>query len=84
MSDILGDHRLAQTVPADQDEIARFSQKIQSKCAFNEVAFDLGGPGPIEVGHRFEALNAAETQSPLQAAARTFGGFGLGEFFEDL
>jgi len=29
-------------------------------------------------------IDAADSQTPLQAAARAFGGFSLGEFFEDL
>ena len=84
VSDVLSDHRLAQTVAAHQDEIAGFAQKIQRQRAFDDVAFDLGGPGPIEVGHGLESLDAADPQPPLQAAARAFGGFCLGEFFEDL
>ena len=59
-------------------------KKIQRQRAFDDVAFDLGGPGPIEVGHGLEAFDAADPQAALQAAARAFGGFCLGEFFEDL
>src|ERR1022692_2668753 len=60
VGDILSDHRLAQTVAAHQDEIAGFNQKIQRQRAFDDVAFDLSGPGPIEVGHGLESLDAAE------------------------
>src|SRR5271163_2292774 len=84
VSDVLSDHRLAQTVAAHQDEIACLAKKIQGQRALDDVAFDLGGPGPIEVGHGLESLDAADPQTPLQAAARAFGGFRLGEFFEDL
>ena|ERR1700731_2642840 len=31
------------------------------------------GPGPIEVGHGLESFDAADSQTPLQAAARAFG-----------
>ena len=54
------------------------------KRALDDVAFDLGGPGPIEVGHGLESLDAADPQPAFQAAARAFGGFCLGDFFEDL
>ena len=84
MRDVLSDHRLAQAVAAHQNEIAGFAKKIQRQRAFDDVAFDLGGPGPIEVCHGLEALDAADAQAPLQAPARTFGGLCLGEFFEDL
>ena len=84
VTDVLGDHRLAQTVAADQDEVAGFGKKVQRQSALDDVAFDLGGPGPIEVGHGFESLDAGRPQSPFQTAARAFGGFCLGELFEDL
>src|SRR5271156_3380752 len=84
VSDVLSDHRLAQTVAAYQDEIACFAKKIQGQRALDDIAFDLGGPGPIEVRHGLESLDATDPQPPLQATARAFGGFCLGEFFEDL
>src|SRR5580692_12201875 len=84
VSDVLSDHRLAQTVAAHQDEIACFTKKLQGQRALDDVAFDLGGPGPIEVGHGLESLDAADPQAPLQAAARAFGSFRLSEFFENL
>ena len=84
MSDVLSDHRLAQTIAAHQDEIACLAKKIERQRALDDIAFDLGGPGPIEVGHGLESLDAADPQPPFQTAARAFGGFSLGEFFEDL
>ena len=70
VSNVLSDHRLAQTVAAHQDKIAGFAKEIQRQRAFDDIAFDLGGPRPIEVGHGLESLNAAYPQPPLQAAAR--------------
>src|SRR5450755_4099361 len=84
VSDVLSDHRLAQTVAAHQDEIASFAKKLQRQRAFDDIAFNLGGPRPIEVGHGLESLDAADPQPPLQTAARALGGFCLGEFFENL
>src|SRR5271157_108852 len=84
VSDVLSDHRLPQTVAAHQDEIAGFPKKIQRQRAFDNVAFDLSGPGPIEAGHGLESLDAADAQPALQAAAGAFGGLGPGQFFEDL
>ena len=31
------------------------AKKVQRQRAFDDLAFDLGGPGPIEVGHGLEA-----------------------------
>ena len=59
-------------------------KKVQRQRAFDDIAFDLGGPGPVEIGHGLEALDAGEAQAPFQAAAGAFGDFGLGQLFEDL
>ena len=61
MTDVLSDHRLAQAVAADQDEVAAFGKEVQRQSALDDVAFDFGGPGPFEVGHGFESLDAGET-----------------------
>ena len=84
VADVLGDHGFAQTVAAHQNEIAGFAEKVERQSAFDDIAFDLGGPGPIEVGHGLEAFDAADAQAPFQTAARAFGGFCLRELFEDL
>jgi hypothetical protein len=84
VSDVLNDHRLAQAVSTHQDEIACLAKKIQCQRALDDIAFDLGGPGLVEVGHGFESLDATDSQTALQAAARAFRGFRQGEFFEDL
>ena len=59
-------------------------KKVQRQRALDDVAFDLGGPGPIEVGHGLEAFDAADPQAALQAAARAFGDFRFDQLFEDL
>ncbi len=68
-TDVLSDHRLAQTVASHQHEIAGLAKKIECQRALDDIAFDFGGPGPIEVGNGLEALDAADAQTPLQAAA---------------
>ena len=84
VADVLGDHRFAQTVAADQDQVAGFGEEVQREGAFDNVAFDLGGPGPIEVGHGLELLDADDAQAALQAAVRALGGFGLRQLFQHL
>ena len=51
VADVLGNHGLAQTVGADQDQVAGFGEEVLRQSPFNDVAFDLGGPGPVEVSH---------------------------------
>lgn len=84
MAEVLGNHRLAQTVSAHQDKVARFAEKVERQGTLDEVAFDLGGPSPIEVGHGLEVLDTAKPQPPLQTAPRTFGHLGSGYFFQQL
>ena len=69
MTEVLGNHRFAQAVAAHHDEVAGFAKKIKRQRAFNDVALDLGGPGPIEVGHGLEAFDPADPQTALKAAA---------------
>ena len=59
-------------------------EKVQRQGAFDDIAFDLGGPGPVEVGHGFELLDAGEAQAPFQTAVGAFGDFGLCQMFQDL
>ena len=84
VTDVLSDHRFAQAVAADQNEISAFGKEVQRQSALDDVAFDLGGPGPFEVGDGFESLDAGQTQPPFQTAARTLGDFRQSELFEDL
>ena len=77
VTNVLRNHRLAQTVRAHQHEVASFAKKIERQSALNNIAFDLERPRPIEVGDGLEGLDAAEAQTPLQGAAGAFGGFRL-------
>ena len=84
VADVLSDHGFAQTVAAHQNQVQSRAHKIERQSALDHLAFDLGGPGPIEVGHGLEAFDAADAQTALQAAARAFGGLGLHQLFQDL
>ena len=84
VADVLGNHGLAQTVGADQDQVAGFGEKVQRQRPFNDVAFDLGGPGPVVVGHGLKLLDLGEAQPPFQTAVGAFGGFGLRQMFQNL
>jgi len=77
MTDILGDHGLAQAVAADQHEVASFGDKVQRQSPLDHVAFDLTGPGPIKIGHGLESLNSGKPQTAFQAATGAVGDFSL-------
>jgi hypothetical protein len=84
VANVLGNHRLAQAVAAHQDQVAGFREKVQRQSSFHHVAFDVGGPAPIKVGHGFKLLDLGEAQASFQAAVGAFGGFGLRQMFQNL
>ena len=74
VADVFRDHRLSQTVAANQNKVASGVKKIKRQRAFDDITFDLGGPGPVEVNQmrfqllrrRLESLDSADAQTPLQ------------------
>ena len=73
MTDVLGNHCLAQAVAANQYQVAGFREEIQRESALDNVTFDLSGPSPIEVGDGLETLNPREAQTALKASPGAFG-----------
>src|SRR6516225_4699685 len=84
MTDIFSNHGLPQAIRPKQHQIAPFREEVQSERALDDVAFDLGGPVPLEVGHWLELLDAGEAQAPFQAAPRVLVDFGLRQVFQHL
>src|SRR5260370_15612154 len=62
----------------------RIRLRASGESPSNDVAFDLGGPGPVEVGHGFELLDLGKAQPPFQTAVGAFGGLGLRQMFQNL
>jgi hypothetical protein len=77
IADVLGDHCLAQPVGTHQDQVAGLGEEVQRQRAFNDIAFDLGGPGPIEIGHGLKLLDLRKAQPPFQTAVGAIGNLGL-------
>ena len=71
MADVLRDHRFAQSVSVHQDRVAGFRQEVQRQSAFNDIAFDLSGPGPVKVRHGLELFDLGEAETPFRAAVGT-------------
>jgi hypothetical protein len=69
MGEILGDHGLAQSSGGDEHDVAYPLEEVEREQGLDQRAIDLGGPIPIEVGHRLEFLQARARHSTLQAAA---------------
>jgi len=72
MADVLGDEGFAQAVGTEQDQVAAFADEVQRQGAFDRLAVDLLGPGPVEVGDGLEAPEARVLQATFQAAACAF------------
>ena len=84
MAEVLSNHRLAQAICTDKNQVSALGQKVQRQSALNDVAFDLLGPGPVEVGHGLELLNLRHPQPAFQTAMSAFGGLGLRQLLQDL
>ncbi len=67
--EVLRDHRLTQALRGDEHDVARVGEVVAGESALDELAVDLGRPGPVEVDHRLEAAEVAVREATLQAAS---------------
>ena len=70
--DVLGDHRLAEALGGDQDEVAGLGQKLQAQGGLDGGAVEAFGPGPVKSVHRGEAAEAAAEEAPFETPAGPF------------
>jgi len=82
MSDVFGDHGLAEPVVAHQGEVASLAHELKRQRAFDEFPVDLRRPVPFEVGREPEAADARGLEASLEAAASPLAVFDLADFFE--
>ena len=68
MEQVLRDHRLADAVWADEDDVGGLLEEVQGEQFFEELAIDLFGPGVIEVGDGFELEEACVAEAALETA----------------
>ena len=67
MDEILGEHRLAEALRGDEDDVLALGDKVEREDAVDGGAMDLLRPGPLEIGHGLEAADRA----PRSAGVRT-------------
>jgi hypothetical protein len=79
VGEVFEQHRFAQAVGADHDDVGRFGDEGQGEELFDLSPIALGGPVPIEVGDGFEAADMRIGESTLQGASSAFGLLGLDE-----
>jgi len=72
VGDVLGDHRLADAVGADEHDVGGVVEELERHQRVDGGAVATLGPGPVEVAERLEAADMGGAQSSLQAAAGAF------------
>jgi hypothetical protein len=83
MRDVFSDHGFAQAVGADENQVATLADKVERERAVDQIAIDLLGPVPIEVGNDFESADTRELKTALKAAVMAVIGFHTNEFLQD-
>ena len=87
VEEILDEHRLADPVRADENDVGGVVDEGQREQLLDEGAVDAFGPDPVEVGDGFEGADAGVGQAAFEGAAFAFAVFdvddaldpGLGE-----
>src|SRR6476660_2721409 len=69
VSDVLGDHRLADAVRPDEHDVGGIVEELERHERVDGGAVATLGPGPVEVAERLEAADMGGAQSSLQAAS---------------
>jgi hypothetical protein len=84
VGDVLGDHRLAEALGRDEDEVTAGGEELEVQGGLDGGAVDARGPGPVEGVHRGEAADPTAQETAFEAAAGAFLLFDLDEVFEEL
>ncbi len=82
--DVSGEHGFAQPVGSDECEVAALTDEVEAEGPFDQVALDLFGPVPVEVGDGLEASDAGSLKAAVEAASCLFDLLEASDFFEDL
>jgi len=84
MRDILRDHRLAEALRRDEDDVAVLDEEVELDGGFDLGAIDVLGPVPIVVGDGLEAPDATASGAPLETSASAVLFFELSDVLEQL
>src|SRR6058998_152104 len=83
MADVLDDHRLAQAVGADEDEVASLPDDLQAEGLLDGIAVDALGPVPVELRDRLEPAETGSLKTPLDGAVGPLPKLFAHHFLED-
>ena len=80
--EILGEHRFAEAVRGDHDDVLALGQKVQRQDAFDRRPMDRLGPLPLPISHRLEAAQVGVSQAAFDALPQARLQFGMDQAFE--
>ncbi len=69
VDDVLGDHRLAEALGRDEDDVGARAEEVELEGTLDGGAVDLPRPLPLEVGHGLEVAELAAGEAAYEAAA---------------
>ena len=82
--DVLGDHRLPETLGRDEDDVPRALDEVEAERGFDCGLVDAGRPRPVEARHRRHSPQLAPGEPTLDAADDALLGFFHDEVAEQL
>jgi len=71
VSEVLGDHRLADAVGARQHHVGGLGEELHVEYVLHQIAVELARPAPVEVHHRFERPELGVADPSFQAPPAT-------------
>ena len=84
VGDVLGDHRLAEALGRDEDEVVAGGEEVEVERRLDGGAVNPGRPGPVEGVYRGEAADPTAEETALEAAAGAVLLFDPDEVLEEL
>ena len=69
MDDVLGKHRLAEALGADQEDVLGAVEEVEGEDAFERGPVERGRPVPVPIGDRFEAAETGGGEPAFDTAA---------------
>jgi hypothetical protein len=84
VDDVLSDHRLAETLRSDDHDVAGAVEEFETDRRIDGVAVDALGPGPVELGDRFEAAELTAFEAAVEAVLGALAKLGLRDMLEKL
>jgi hypothetical protein len=82
--DVLGDHRLAESLRRDQHHVVGLLEEVELDRGFDGGAIDALRPGPVVVGHGLESAELTATEAALETPASAVLELDARDVVEDL